>query len=359
MTLATSAASPAGLSLKQRQEAIRRAMAEERDPSSVKPVSGTPPYQGRLLEGYNSRKLDEVTWAKIAFHLAAGVPIIKIAEYYRLSRSTIWRALSQSPNLRRRVAEERAMLRREADSRFVAMREIVVDTLYRAVADGNIRATLWMADRLGLGLELLQQAEKPPRPGYARIPQSWFPTPEKAAAIIADLDAPPDTPRPLPVMEESPPIEPRRNPVAGRLDAAWGNGQPAEMQVEAMELHPEPGPFDNLLPDPVPHLHPVDADPMGDGTPPHPDAPPALRLRPRARVKASSPPIPRDRGARAVDHLPRRGPPRPATRLLAWILHNRLPVADGVDNAPGLSAARWVSRARWLSWGDKPMDLKG
>ncbi|MFV3130991.1 helix-turn-helix domain-containing protein [Niveispirillum sp. KHB5.9] len=118
-----------------------------------------------LMAGYNSRKLDEATWAKIAFHLAAGVPIIKIAEHYKLSRSTIWRALGRSHNLRRRVAEESALMRREADSRFVAMRELVVDTLYRAVADGNMRATLWAADRLGLRVELLQQAEKPPKPG--------------------------------------------------------------------------------------------------------------------------------------------------------------------------------------------------
>ncbi len=350
---------------------------------------------GHLLEGYNSRKLDEVTWAKIAFHLAAGVPIIKIAEHYKLSRSTIWRALTQSHNLRRRVAEERALMRREADSRFVAMRELVVDTLYRAVADGNMRATLWAADRLGLGAELLQQAEKPPKPGYARIPAGWFPGSTDAAKIMADLDAPPGTRVPLPVPEESPtagpPPKPRyRGPIrpGGRVPVHSERQQPlstpdlstappllpdpvtpdplapslATTQPDpAPDLTPEPVPTAGLAPDPVPCLPPMDADPMGQSADPLPDFPQALRWRRRRRkkVKASCPPAPHHDGPSL---RLKRGSytirPRAALRLLAWILHNRLPLADGVDGAPGLSAARWALRARWLAWGDTPpMDL--
>ncbi|OYQ33708.1 hypothetical protein CHU95_15265 [Niveispirillum lacus] len=345
---------------------------------------------GHLLEGYNSRKADEVTWAKIAFHLAAGVPIIKIAEHYKLSRTTIWRALSQSHNLRRRVAEERALMRREADSRFVAMRELVVDTLYRAVADGNMRATLWAADRLGLGAELLQQAEKPPKPGYARIPAGWFPGPQDAARIMADLDAAPGTRVPLPVPEESPTAPPPararyRGPIrpGGRVPAddspagpdptppprVLSDPAPDPLSPRLAATHPDPQPEITpesvpatlAMPDPVPPLPSPDADPLGQSADPLPDFPACLRWRrrPRRKITASAPPAPHHAGPslrlKRGSYSIRR---RPAVRLLVWILHNRLPLADGVDSAAGLSAARWALRARWLAWGDKPpMDL--
>ncbi|AUN29236.1 hypothetical protein [Niveispirillum cyanobacteriorum] len=335
---------------------------------------------GHLLEGYKSRKADEVTWAKIAFHLAAGVPIIKIAEHYKLSRTTIWRALTQSHNLRRRVAEERALMRREADSRFVAMRELVVDTLYRAIADGNMRATLWAADRLGLGAELLQQAEKPPKPGYARIPDGWMTALDPEAAIRADLSAPRGREVPLPVPESSTPAAPpptarRRGPIlpAGAITASappllpdpgpepFNPDLAGTLPDPPPDLTPETSPDVGLAPDPVPTLPPIDADPMGQSGDPLPDFPKELRWRnrPRGKVKASAPPTPHHDGPSL--RLKRgcyRLRARPAVRLLFWILHNSLPLADGVDGAPGLSAARWTMRARWLAWGDKlPMDL--
>lgn len=337
---------------------------------------------GHLLEGYKSRKADEVTWAKIAFHLAAGVPIIKIAEHYKLSRTTIWRAITRSHNLRRRVAEERALMRREADSRFVAMRELVVDTLYRAIADGNMRATLWAAERLGLGTELLQQAERPPKPGYARIPDGWMTALGGMDRIMADLNAPPGTAVPLPVPEPSPPAPPRaaRRPgpirPGGSFPAGYGDTPPlipdpgpepfsadlsATMPDPAPDLTAEDAPTAGLALDPVPALPPIDADPMGQSGDPLPDFPKELRWRnrPRRKVKASTPPAPHHDGPSL--RLKRgcyRLRARPAVRLLFWIYHQGLPLADGVDGAAGLSPARWAVRARWLAWGDKlPMDL--
>ena len=283
-----------GLSLRQRQDAIRAAMAaQEATPPPTSDHFDDAATSPRLMEGYSSRAADEVTWAKIAFHLAAGVPIIKIAEHYKLSRTTIWRAISQSPNLRRRIAEERALMRREADSRFVAMRELVVDTLYRAVADGNIRATIWAAERLGIGDSLLQQAEKPPRPGYARLPDGWWPTQAKEAAIRAEIETPPlpDTPQ----------------------------------QVAAPESKGA-----------VPPSHPV------------PAAPPARAAAapPRPKVRARTRPGPRPSRRPCPPRVPRH--PRVSVRLLAWLLHNSQPTADGDDGVPGLTIARFVARARWL-----------
>ncbi|MBJ7414365.1 MAG: hypothetical protein JHC88_02670, partial [Niveispirillum sp.] len=80
-----------GLSLRQRQDAIRAAMAAaEANPDTSHPIPNDYAASSpRLMAGYNSRAADEPTWARIAFHLAAGVPIIKIAEHYKLSRTTI------------------------------------------------------------------------------------------------------------------------------------------------------------------------------------------------------------------------------------------------------------------------------
>ncbi len=296
----------AGLSLKQRQDAIRAARAAD-DPAPAPARRSGDPFDDaaaspRLMEGYNSRAVDEVTWAKIAFHLAAGVPIIKIAEHYKLSRTTIWRALSQSPNLRRRVAEERALMRREADSRFVAMRELVVDTLYRAVADGNMRATIWAAERLGIGDTLLQQAERPSRPGQARRPQGWWPTDAKAAALLADIETPPETPPdPAPVPAPQPP---------------GGASAPAPSEA--------PG---------------------------RPPAPPTGPVKPARRIsRALRLPIPNPSHHPRGPGIPRH--PRMSIRVLAWLLHNSLPIADGDAGAPGLTAARLVARARWLALTD-------
>jgi hypothetical protein len=358
---------PDGLSLRQRQDAIRAAMAASQagpDTSSRPALDDYAASSPRLMAGYNSRAADEPTWAKIAFHLAAGVPIIKIAEHYKLSRTTIWRAINGSHNLRRRVAEERALMRREADSRFVAMRELVVDTIYRAVADGNMRATLWAAERLGIGETLLQQAEKPPKPGYARMPQGWWPADTKEAAILADLATPPGPNHPLPLMEESPAPEPQT-----------GLRPPGPIRPAAITTCPPPNPHSSSsrrkpgprshTPDPTAQTAPPPTDlPESDGTP-DPWVPATagmtkgdeLTARP---ATAAKPPQRRTQPYRATarpvptpPHSPRHPGlihhPQGSVRLLAWLLHNSRPDADGPDGIPALTAARLVEHARWLA----------
>ncbi|AUN30964.1 hypothetical protein [Niveispirillum cyanobacteriorum] len=370
-----------GLSLRQRQDAIRAAMAaNEGGPAASRSAPNDfAASSPRLMAGYKSRAADEPTWAKIAFHLAAGVPIIKIAEHYKLSRTTIWRAISQSPNLRRRIAEERALMRREADSRFVAMRELVVDTIYRAVADGNLRATLWAAERLGIGDTLLQQAEKPPKPGYARMPQGWWPSATQEGAILADLATPPGPDTPLPIMEESPAPEPQtglrppgpiRPAVAARPDPLPPSSQPSSSSPLPSSSRRKPGPR-GLTPDPT-ALNPTNASET-DGAP-DPWVPAFAgmtkgdELTERAAGGVAKPPQKRTHPYRATNRphpnpprTPRRAAPirhpQTSVRLLAWLLHNSRPDADGPDGIPGLTAARLVAHANWLALKGKHRDL--
>lgn len=152
-------------------------------------------YEGMFTEGLNNRTRTDEQWARIAYYLAAGVTIAEVARHFRLSRSTIWRALQRSPGLRRRIVAEREMLRRESDSRFVAMRHAVLEGLSRAINAGNIRAILWAAQRLELGGPLLDGREhrgaigaadpdfRPIRRPTPRRPAS--PAPE-APPLIAD-----------------------------------------------------------------------------------------------------------------------------------------------------------------------------
>jgi predicted DNA-binding protein YlxM (UPF0122 family) len=144
-------------------------------------------YEHMFTEGLNNRSRTDEQWARIAYYLASGVTVTEVARHFKLSRSTIWRALQRSPGLRRRIAAEREMLRRESDSRFVAMRHAVVEGLSRAINAGNIRAILWAAERLELGGPLLVAKECQPEPERRPIRR---PVPRRPRPRLADMESP-------------------------------------------------------------------------------------------------------------------------------------------------------------------------
>lgn len=144
-------------------------------------------YEHMFTEGLNNRSRSDEQWARIAYYLASGVTVTEVARHFTLSRSTIWRALQRSPGLRRRIAAEREMLRRESDSRFVAMRHAVVEGLSRAINAGNIRAILWAAERLELGGPLLVAKECQPEPERRPIRR---PVPRRLRQRPADTESP-------------------------------------------------------------------------------------------------------------------------------------------------------------------------
>ncbi|MQP67205.1 hypothetical protein GE253_17920 [Niveispirillum sp. SYP-B3756] len=180
-------------------------------------------YEHMFTEGLNNRSRSDEQWARIAYYLASGVTVTEVARHFTLSRSTIWRALQRSPGLRRRIAAEWEMLRRESDSRFVAMRHAVVEGLSRAINAGNIRAILWAAERLELGGPLLVAKECQPEPERRPIrrpmPRRPRPQPAEAAAPATSAAAAATEPEPLAAMPDPAPVP---SPVPGDASPATG-----------------------------------------------------------------------------------------------------------------------------------------
>lgn len=259
-------------------------------------------YEQMFTEGLNNRSRSDEQWARIAYYLASGVTVTEVARHFSLSRSTIWRALQRSPGLRRRIAAEREMLRRESDSRFVAMRHAVVEGLSRAINAGNIRAILWAAERLELGGPLLVAKECQPaperRPIRRPLPRRSRPQPAGAASPVASAPPADLPPQPLAAMPDPAPVPP-----PALSDAAPATG-------------------------PLPATAPAAAEP-----PPRPPRRP-LPVRPAGVVLPSA--------CRAV---------RPPVRLLVYRLRAMLQLADHVDERlvpfPAGAEARlnpWLAR---------------
>ena len=89
-------------------------------------------------------------WRLAAQLLAEGRSTVEVATVLGCSRQTVWRVLRRSPSLRARVAELRRRDRAETGARLLGLREMVVDTIHQAIADGDKRMTRWLADRLGI-----------------------------------------------------------------------------------------------------------------------------------------------------------------------------------------------------------------
>ena len=78
------------------------------------------------------------------------MPIIQVARAMGCHRTTVWRAYYTSPAFRERIAWERLCLKREAQSRLKGLRHLVATQIEKAVANGDMKTTRWLADRLGM-----------------------------------------------------------------------------------------------------------------------------------------------------------------------------------------------------------------
>lgn len=194
----------AALPFDEREEAWWRGTDEEAAWKSGDDVEYA--YDQMFTEGLNNRSRTDEQWARVAYFLAAGVTVTEVARHFGLSRSTIWRAMQRSPGLRRRILAERNMLKRETDSRFVAMRHAVVEGLQRAITAGNVRALIWAANRLDLGGELLTEQPREDHP--IRRPH-----PRPAPSDIAPSTATPSTATPAPPVTPAPTKEPLPPPL--------------------------------------------------------------------------------------------------------------------------------------------------
>jgi len=105
------------------------------------------PPNGELVPGSNWSDAD---WAMAAHRLAAGWPILQVARAMGCHRTTVWRAYYHAPAFRERVAWERICLKREAQARLSGLRHLVAVQIEKAVSNGDMKTTRWLAERLGV-----------------------------------------------------------------------------------------------------------------------------------------------------------------------------------------------------------------
>lgn len=280
-------------------------------------------YDDMFIEGLNSRNRTDQQWAEVAYYLATGATLTDVAHYFGMARSTIWRAIQRSPGLRRRIVAEREMLRRETDSRFVALRQSVVEGLYQAINAGNIRAILWAANRLELGGPLLRGEEAPVEKEFRPIRR---PIPRPARIARCQKKAPPPDAIPAPLPGEGlPPMpaflsDPVMQPMATVMASPMAETLAQTMAPPATPPHPAHAPSRSMVDgggnDPTEGAAPVPptASPAADPCPLSAPAAPAAQV---AGEVSDQPPPP-----------PAGGKPRRPVRQLCLRIRRPLVLAD-------------------------------
>jgi hypothetical protein len=122
--------------------------AQLADPSPNRPPDAyaVPPVRPDSVAG-PGRVYD---WALIVAMLTEGHPIQEVARFTGCSRSQIWRILRRSNVARSMLQEVRIRRAVESATRLELAREASVDLILSQVREGNLRAALWVADRLGV-----------------------------------------------------------------------------------------------------------------------------------------------------------------------------------------------------------------
>ena len=107
-----------------------------------------------------------VDWELACCMLASGTSMPEVARELGCSRTTLWRALKDSPELRLRIREERTCLAYESEARLGGLRGRLVMAIEAGVRRGDTRLIIWLAERLRiLGREF--RRDDPERPTAA------------------------------------------------------------------------------------------------------------------------------------------------------------------------------------------------
>ena len=122
-------------------------------------------------------------WALIVAMLVEGHPIKEVAKFTGCSRSQIWRILRRSNVARDLLQEVRVRRAVEFATRLELAREASVDLILSQVRSGNLRAALWVADRLGV-----TKWGYPTKPRASDIPASHHPSPDPDRSLYVDSD---------------------------------------------------------------------------------------------------------------------------------------------------------------------------
>ncbi len=101
-------------------------------------------------DSYPLKTRKPLDWALAAEMLAEGCSTSHVAGKIGTTRQNVWKVMKDSDAFRKRFAANRARSLSEAGAIIDGLRSEVAETLKREVMAGNIRVTLWLADRLGL-----------------------------------------------------------------------------------------------------------------------------------------------------------------------------------------------------------------
>ncbi len=99
---------------------------------------------------YSLKTRKPLDWALAAEMLAEGCSTAQVAHRIGTTRQNVWKVLGKSQAFRARYAANRTRSAAEAGTVIDGLRGEVAETIKREVLNGNIRVTLWLADRLGL-----------------------------------------------------------------------------------------------------------------------------------------------------------------------------------------------------------------
>lgn len=108
------------------------------------------PASSRSDRSPYSRVGSAAAWEEAAAPIARGERLKEVADRLGCSRSTLWRTLQRSERLRTRIAEERRYLSEEASLRFRSLHRVALDAIEAALHRGDLRAAIWVADKLGI-----------------------------------------------------------------------------------------------------------------------------------------------------------------------------------------------------------------
>jgi AcrR family transcriptional regulator len=114
--------------------------------------------------------------------LSDGHTTAEVAREVGCSRQHVWRILRRSRALYWAIAEAETEAVRDANARLAGLRPLVADALARGLDEGNVRVTLWLADRLGLGCARNGRALPPPEDDDPLDPETLIDGDDDAAA---------------------------------------------------------------------------------------------------------------------------------------------------------------------------------
>lgn len=99
---------------------------------------------------YQVQPRRQLNWKLAAEMLAAGCSTEQVARQIGTTRQNVWRVMKDSDVFRQRLVANRMRGISEASGVIDGLRGEVAETIKREVLEGNIRVTLWLADKLGL-----------------------------------------------------------------------------------------------------------------------------------------------------------------------------------------------------------------